>query len=80
MRTRAAGWRARTREIDVQRLARWAKLTPTAPTFAEVVVVGEPTTSRAPIIVELGTARVVVEHNVDDDHLARGLRVVGSVC
>lgn len=28
---------------------------------------------------ELGSARVIVEHDVDD-HLARVLRVVGSMC
>lgn len=66
--------------IDAQRLARWAKLLPEPPAFAEVVVVSEPASSRAPIIVEVGSARVVVDHDVDDDHLARVLRIVGSVC
>ena len=66
--------------IDAQRLARWTKLLPEPPAFAEVVVVSGPATSRAPIIIEIGSARVVVDHDVDDDHLARVLRIVGSVC
>ncbi len=66
--------------IDGQRLARWAKLIPEAPAFAEVVVINESPKAGAPIIVELGSARVIVDHDVEDDHLARVLRIVGSVC
>lgn len=72
-------------DLDAQRLARWAKRLDLAdaPTFAEVVVVEpvepveEPSSS---IVVELGAARVLVERDIDEAHLARVLRVVGAVC
>jgi hypothetical protein len=57
-------------EFDAQRLVRWAKLVPDRPAFAEVVVVG------SAIVVELGSARVFIDHKVDNNHLARVLRVV----
>lgn len=70
--------------IDGQRLARWAKSSGPAPRFAEVVVIDSTSssapTSNSPIVIELGSARVIVEHDVDDEHLARVLRVVGSMC
>jgi hypothetical protein len=68
-------------ELDDQRLERWAKNFPTAPRLAEVVVVGElPGSKSSPLVIELGQARVHVGHDVDDELLARVLRVVGSVC
>jgi hypothetical protein len=66
--------------IDSPRLARWAKLIPEAPAFVEAVVVSKSVASSPPIIVELGAARIVIGHEVEDDHLARVLRIVGSVC
>lgn len=71
--------------IDSQRLGRWCKQvpdTPEAPVFAEVIVIGEPASSPSgsAISVELGSARVIVDHHFDDEHLARVLRIVGSVC
>jgi hypothetical protein len=65
--------------IDPQRLSRWAKQL-SSPTFAEVFLVDEPARSNAAVIIELGQARVIVDHDVDGEHLARVLRVVGSVC
>ena len=67
-------------DLDPQRLARWAAQLPERPVFAEVVVADTETTTPATIVVELGDARVVVAHDVDDDHLTRVLRIVGSVC
>jgi len=71
--------------IDGQRLARWAKASSPTPSFAEVVVVDSSSASasaspNSPIVIELGPARVIVDHDVDDAHLARVLRVVGSTC
>jgi hypothetical protein len=66
--------------LDPQRLVRWAAELPERPAFAEVVVVAGPERSNSTITVELGRARVVVDLDVDDDHLARVLRVVGSMC
>ena len=66
--------------LDPQRIARWAKQLERTPTLAEVVVVGEAARPQSVIVIELGPARVVVDHDVDDDHLARVVRVVGSVC
>ena len=67
--------------IDEQRLARWAKNFPAPPKFAEVVMVGElPSSTPQSLVIELGQARVHVERDVDDEFLARVLRVVGSVC
>lgn len=66
-------------DIDEQRLARWAKNFPLAPRLAEVVVVGEFPRSSS-LVIEFGQARVHVDHDVDDELLARVLRVVGSVC
>ena len=80
--------------IEIQRLARWAKQLPDRPALAEVVVVNNPTPSssalarrsapsssaNSAIVVEVGSARVVVEHDVDDDHLARVLQIVGAMC
>lgn len=65
--------------IDPQRLSRWAKQL-SSPTFTEVVVVDEPPRSNTAVIIELGRVRVVVDPDVADEHLARVLRVVGSVC
>lgn len=65
--------------LDPQRLSRWAKRL-ASPTFTEVFVVDPPTRSSTPLIIELGQARVIIEHDVDDEHLARVLRIVGSVC
>jgi hypothetical protein len=46
-----------------------------------VVVVGElPISKPSPLVIELGHARVHVERDVDDEFLARVLRVVGSAC
>jgi hypothetical protein len=67
-------------DIDPQRLSRWAAELPERPAFAEIVVVAEPGRSSSTITIELGSARVVVDHEVDDTHLARVLRVVGSLC
>lgn len=68
-------------DIDEQRLALWAKNFPAQPRLAEVVVIGElPTSKPSALVIELGRARVHVEHGVDDELLARVLRVVGSVC
>ncbi|WP_106392033.1 IS66 family insertion sequence element accessory protein TnpA [Enhygromyxa salina] len=68
-------------DIDEQRLARWAKNYPAPPRLAEVVVVGElPSARSSSLVIELGQARVHVERGVDDELLARVLRVVGSVC
>ncbi|NVB39583.1 hypothetical protein G6O69_27130 [Pseudenhygromyxa sp. WMMC2535] len=68
-------------DLDVQRLARWAKLLPASPAFAEVVVAGGQHESKtSTIVIELGDARVLVDADVDDAHLARVLRVVGSTC
>lgn len=68
-------------DIDEQRLARWAKNFPAPPSFAEVVVVGELSTSNSSaLVIELGQARVHVEGDVDDELLARVLRVVGAMC
>lgn len=67
--------------VDEQRMARWAKNFPLQPRFAEVVVVGElPSSKRSSLVIEIGRARVHVEHDVDDEFLARVLRVVGSAC
>lgn len=67
--------------VDEQRLARWAKNYPAPPKFAEVVVVSElPISKPSSLVIEVGQARVHVEHDVDDEFLARVLRVVGSVC
>lgn len=67
--------------VDEQRLARWAMNFPAPTRFAEVVVVGElPTAKPSPLVIELGHARVHVERDVDDEFLARVLRVVGSAC
>lgn len=67
--------------VDEQRLTRWANNFPATPKFAEVVVVGEhPHSTSQSLVIELGQARVHVERDVDDEFLARVLRVVGSVC
>ncbi|WP_181198006.1 hypothetical protein, partial [Enhygromyxa salina] len=59
----------------------WAKNYPAPPRLAEVVVVGElPSARSSSLVIELGQARVHVERGVDDELLARVLRVVGSVC
>ncbi|PRP92416.1 hypothetical protein ENSA5_49240 [Enhygromyxa salina] len=68
-------------DIDEQRLARWAKNYLAPPRLAEVAVVGElPSARSSSLVIELGQARVHVERSVDDELLARVLRVVGSVC
>lgn len=68
--------------LDPQRIARWAAELPERPAFAEVIVVTDPKPSppAGMIAVELGRARVVVEGDVDDDQLARVLRIVEAVC
>lgn len=66
--------------IDPQRLGRWAGELPSRPAFAEVVVVTNTDRPSSTITVELGRARVIVDHEVDDEHLARVLRVVGALC
>jgi hypothetical protein len=68
-------------DIDEKRLARWAKNFPAPPRLAEVVVVGELSGSTSSsLVIELGQARVHIERDVDDELLARVLRVVGSTC
>jgi hypothetical protein len=70
-------------DLDEQRLARWAKSFPTtpAPEFAELVLVGQlPSSDKPALVIELGQARVLVEPDIDDELLARVLRIVGSTC
>ena len=66
--------------IDHQRLSRWAKQLSSVPVLTEVFIVDEPRRANAVLIIELGQVRVLVDPDVDEEHLARVLRVVGSVC